>query len=86
VRVTLDGERWRGAGLDVRTQNGGVTVEVPQRYNAELETGTVNGRVDLDFPVTVSGRLGRSLTTKLGTGGPPIRVTTQNGGVALRQR
>jgi hypothetical protein len=57
LSVTLDGDRWRGAGLDVRTQNGGVKLDVPTRYNADLETGTVNGHVDLDFPVTVSGRL-----------------------------
>lgn len=86
VRVALDGDRWRGAGLDVRTQNGGVSIEVPSSYNAELETGTVNGRVDLDFPITVSGRLGRSLSTRLGNGRAPIRVRTQNGGVSLRRR
>ena len=86
VQVALDGDRWRGAGLDVRTQNGGVTLEVPERYDADLETGTVNGRMDLDFPVTVSGRLGRTITTRLGAGGAPVRVRTQNGGVRVRRR
>jgi Putative adhesin len=86
VSVTLDGDRWRGAGLDVRTQNGGVKLDVPTRYNADLETGTVNGHVDLDFPVTVSGRVGRTINTRLGGGGAPIRVRTTNGGVIIRQR
>jgi DUF4097 and DUF4098 domain-containing protein YvlB len=86
LSVTLDGDRWRGAGLDVRTQNGGVKLDVPTRYNADLETGTVNGHVDLDFPVTVSGRLGRTISTRLGGGGAPIRVRTTNGGVSIRQR
>jgi len=86
LHVALDGDRWRGEGLDVRTQNGGVTVEVPRQYNADLETGTVNGHFDLDFPVTVSGRLGRTITTRLGSGGAPVRVRTENGGVSLRQR
>jgi DUF4097 and DUF4098 domain-containing protein YvlB len=86
VQVTLDGDRWRGGGLDVRTQNGGVKIEVPERYNAQLETGTVNGGFDLDFPVTVSGRLGRVITTQLGSGGAPVRVMTTNGGVSLRRR
>jgi hypothetical protein len=85
VTVSLTGERWRGEGLDVRTQNGGVEIAVPARYNAELETGTVNGRFDLDFPVTVSGRLGRTISTRLGDGGPRIRVITTNGGVRLRR-
>jgi DUF4097 and DUF4098 domain-containing protein YvlB len=85
VSVSLAGERWRGEGLDVRTQNGSVGVDVPARYNAELETGTVNGRFDLDFPVTVSGRLGRTISTRLGDGGPRVRVTTTNGSVRLRR-
>jgi hypothetical protein len=85
VQVTLSGDRWRGDGLDVRTQNGGVKIDVPERYNAQLETGTVNGGFDLDFPVTVNGRLGRAITTQLGSGGAPIRVFTTNGGVSLRR-
>lgn len=85
VRVSLVGDRWRGAGLDVRTQNGGVTVSVPDRYNAELETGTVNGHMSIDFPITVSGRLYRDVSTRLGTGGAPVRVRTTNGGVNIRR-
>ena len=85
VTVSLAGDRWRGEGLDARTQNGSVQIDVPARYNAELETGTVNGRFDLDFPVTVSGRLGRTITTRLGDGGPRIRVMTTNGSVRLRR-
>ena len=85
VSVSLAGDRWRGEGLDVRTRNGGVDIEVPARYNAELETGTVHGRFDIDFPIMVSGRLGRNISTRLGDGGPRVRVMTTNGGVRLRR-
>ncbi len=85
VSVSLAGDRWRGEGLDARTQNGSVEIEVPARFNAELETGTVNGRFDLDFPVTVSGRLGRTISTRLGDGGARVRVMTTNGSVRLRR-
>jgi hypothetical protein len=86
LTVSLAGDRWRGDGMDVRTQNGGVEIWVPARYNAELETGTVNGGFDLDFPVTVSGRLGRNIATRLGDGGARVRVMTTNGGVRLRRQ
>lgn len=81
----LSGTTWRGAGLDLETTNGGVTVELPRNYNAELETGTVNGGFNIDFPITVSGSLGRRIRTKLGTGGPRIRAMTTNGGVRIRE-
>ena len=49
-------------------------------------TGTVNGGVDIDFPVTVQGKIGRRITTDLGRGGATIRLMTTNGGVDIRNR
>jgi len=86
VDVELTGDRWAGTGLDVRTTNGGVEMTIPANYNAQLETGTVNGGMDIGFPVTIQGRINRRLTTQLGNGGPPVKVTTTNGGVTLRRR
>jgi hypothetical protein len=86
VEVTLTGAQWSGEGLDVRTTNGGVELEIPANYSARLETGTVNGGMNIGFPVTVQGRIDRRLTTQLGQGGPLVRVTTTNGGVSLRRR
>ena len=86
VTVDLSGDRWDGSGLDVETRNGGIRLDLPANYSAELETGTTNGRVNIDFPVTVQGRIGRHLTTTLGAGGPRIRAMTTNGGVRIRRR
>lgn len=83
VNVELAGDQWEGEGLDVETRNGGVKLEMSEDYSAELETGTVNGRIRIDFPVTVQGEIGRSLKTTLGSGGAPIRVKTTNGGVRI---
>ena len=86
--VRLNGSRWDGDGLDVQTSNGGVTLAIPDGYNAELETRTVNGGLRIDFPVTVQGELSsrRGITTTLGSGGPPVRVRTTNGGVRINRR
>ena len=62
----------------IRSQNGGIQVS---DVKGEMDLGTVNGGLDFDFPVTVRGRVNRRITTTLGEGGPPIRVTTTNGGV-----
>jgi DUF4097 and DUF4098 domain-containing protein YvlB len=86
VNAILSGGTWKGDGLDLETTNGGVTLEVPRGYNARLETGTVNGSMHINFPITVSGRLGRSFSTTLGQGGPLVRMTTTNGGVTIRER
>lgn len=83
VHVELSGDHWEGKGLDVETRNGGVKVSIPEAYSAELETGTVNGRINIDFPVTIQGQIGRNIETTLGSGGAPIRVKTKNGGVTI---
>ena len=86
VSATLSGTTWDGEGLDLRTTNGSVTLEIPKGYNARLETGTTNGGFSIDFPITVQGSLGRRISTTLGSGGPVIRATTVNGGVRIRER
>jgi hypothetical protein len=83
VDVELAGSTWNGSGLDVRTQNGGVKLSIPDGYSAHLETGTVNGGISIQFPVTVQGTIGKSFSTDLGSGGPTIRVRTSNGGVRI---
>ena len=87
VSVDLTGDHWDGPGLDVETRNGGVRLTLPKGYSAELETGTYNGGLHVDFPATVRSALNRRhFSTTLGTGGPKIRAMTANGGVTIRER
>jgi hypothetical protein len=88
VVVELAGDRWQGAGLDVRTTNGGVRVSLPSNYSAELDARAVNGGISVDFPITVQGLINhrREIRATIGSGGPPIRVATTNGGVRISRR
>lgn len=88
LTVDLSGARWEGAGLDAETQNGPVTLSIPDGYSAQLETGTVNGPMQIDFPITLQGRLGRMtrIRTALGSGGASVRVVTTNGPLTVRRR
>lgn len=86
ITAELAGDRWRGAGLDLRTSNGGVRLYVPNSYSAVLETGTQNGHMDVDFPITVQGSFRRQISTQLGNGGATVRAVTTNGAVSIRRR
>jgi len=83
--VELAGDRWDGETLDVRTMNGGVNMSVPENYSAHLQTGTVNGSITVDFPVTVQGRLTKELSLNLGSGGASVKAMTTNGGVRVKR-
>ena len=54
--------------------------------SAELETGTVNGRAEIDFPVLIHAGRERRFTTALGSGGPKIRAVTHNGSLSIRNQ
>jgi len=85
--VKLAGARWDGAGLDAETMNGPAVLRIPEGYNAKLDFGTVNGPMDVGFPltVTINGRVTDRISTTLGTGGPPVRVVTTNGPMSVRR-
>src|SRR5689334_2955712 len=83
--IELSGDRWDGESLDVTTTNGGVIMSVPENYSAHLETGTVNGSVNVDFPVNVQGRLTKQVAFDLGSGGATVKAMTTNGGVHLKR-
>jgi hypothetical protein len=86
LNVQLTGRSWNGEGLDAVTQNGSVRLAVPESYTATLETGTVNGRINTDIPITVQGRISRQLSVPLNGGGRTIRAVTTNGSVSISRR
>ena len=86
LRVELAGARWDGRGLNLETRNGSVRITLPANYSADLETGTVQGRVTIDFPVTIQSGQQRRYTATLGSGGPKVRAVTTNGSVVVLRK
>jgi len=86
IEVELMGSIWDGRQLEVTTHNGGINVAMPAGYSARVQAETSRGRIQSDFPITVSGELRpRRLDTNIGFGGPLIRLTTHNGQVTLKR-
>lgn len=91
VHVELSGARWDGEGLEVQTTNGGVTLAVPDSYNATIKANTVHGGMSSDFSGAkiTKGQWGagpNSMDLSLGSGGAPIKLETVNGGVKVQRR
>jgi len=86
IQVDLEGNVWDGRQLELSTYNGGVTLSVPASFSASIETRTDRGRVDSDFPIAVRGRIDESnLNFNIGSGGPPIKLSTHNGRIRLKR-
>lgn len=84
IFVGLGGTRWEGAGLDLQSQNGPIYLSIPPRYSGHLITGTTNGPMQLAYPLLVRSMNSKRIEADIGSGGPPIRVTTLNGPADIR--
>jgi len=73
-----------GRDLAFTTVKGSIYVEIPANTNAEVRALAPNGSVSSDFPLVDSG-LGW-MTGTLGTGGPNLRLSTNDGNITLRRR
>ena len=90
VTVGLAGGTWDGAGLDVETTNGGISISIPSDYSADLTASTQMGRISADGLTTRGqhrrGRwTGETIEGAIGQGGAPIRAVTTNGRVSIRR-
>ncbi len=76
---------WSDA-LGFTTVNGAITLELPADLSTEVRATTVNGDIQTDFPLMVTGRLGpRSLRGTIGSGGRRLALETVNGSIRLRK-
>jgi DUF4097 and DUF4098 domain-containing protein YvlB len=86
IQVELAGNIWDGRQMELSTRNGGVTVAMPAQYSARIQAETGMGGIQSDFPLPqdANGKP-RRLDFSLGSGGPPIHITTGNGSIRLKR-
>ena len=72
--------------MDFSTGNGSVTVTVPAAFAAILDADTGHGRIESDFPLTISGHLDPShVRAAINGGGPTLHLSTGNGDLILHK-
>jgi Putative adhesin len=85
ITAALGRADWTGS-LEFATVNGGIELSLPASLSTEIEVGTLNGEIQSDFPLTVTGRFSRRrLTGTIGGGGRELSLKTVNGSVHLRR-
>ncbi len=85
ITVSMGRADWRGS-LDFTTVNGSVTIEMPGELHCDLSVSTVNGHIQSDYPISISGRFSpRHMKGQIGDGGRDLVVKTVNGSVQIRR-
>ncbi len=72
--------------LEFSTVNGGITLILPGKLDTEIRANTVNGDIETDWPLTISGRFSqRRLRGTIGAGGRGLSLSTVNGEIRLKK-
>jgi DUF4097 and DUF4098 domain-containing protein YvlB len=82
---------WSGAGLEARTHNGGLSVEVPRDFKSALEvSGSRHSPIVCQDDACSRGQRtwnnDDDRILRIGAGDPVIRTSTINGGVVVKNR
>ncbi|HZI18998.1 MAG TPA: DUF4097 family beta strand repeat-containing protein [Pyrinomonadaceae bacterium] len=73
-------------GLEFKTVNGEIDLSLPASLSTTVEAETLNGDIQTDFALTVTGRFSkRRLSGTIGGGGRELRLKTVNGSVHIRR-
>lgn len=72
--------------LEFSTVNGGITLIMPSKLDTDVRASTVNGDIESDYPLTISGRFGpRRVRGTIGAGGRGLNLSTVNGEIRLKK-
>jgi DUF4097 and DUF4098 domain-containing protein YvlB len=72
--------------LEFSTVNGAITLILPSKLDTEVRANTVNGEIELDYPLTITGRVSpRRLRGTIGAGGRGLTLSTVNGEIRLKK-
>ena len=73
--------------ISFETVNGEIRVTLPSKLDAEVWAETMNGQIESDYSVVVSGHFNRRrIHGTIGKGGPRMDLQTVNGDIVLSQR
>ena len=87
IHVGLSGTRWDGPGLEASTQNGPLSISIPNGYDSGISIQT-SDRSPVSCQAPVCAAATRSLSARsvirLGNGDPTVRLSTMNGPLTIQ--
>ncbi len=71
--------------IEARNDKGDVEITLPPNANATVDGHTRNGDIVDDYGLTVSGDEAKTVSGKIGAGGPTIQLSSDNGDLGLKK-
>jgi DUF4097 and DUF4098 domain-containing protein YvlB len=71
--------------VEARNLKGDVELTLPPNASATVTGSTRNGDIVTDFPLAVSGDESKTVSGKIGAGGPKVTLTAENGDIHIKR-
>ena len=71
--------------VEAKNLKGDVEVTLPPNAVATVSGSTRNGDIVTDFPLSVSGDESKTVSGKIGAGGPKVTLTAENGDIHIKR-
>jgi len=71
--------------VEARNRKGDVEVTFPPNAQASITGNTRNGDVVSDFPLSISGDESKTVSGKVGAGGPKVTLEAENGDIHIKR-
>ncbi|MBN1361968.1 MAG: DUF4097 family beta strand repeat protein [Sedimentisphaerales bacterium] len=70
--------------IALTTSDGGITFAAPPDLSAVIDASTSDGSIHTSLPITVHGRVGKSLNGTIGAGEGRVTLRTSDGSITIR--
>lgn len=85
--ITYKGSINRDGRYTLKSHSGSIKMILPSNSGFDLTAKTFSGRINSDFDITVSGKIGkRELTGKVNDGGAVVKLSTFSGSITLSKK
>jgi DUF4097 and DUF4098 domain-containing protein YvlB len=84
IEIELAPEAPKAINLNATTSDGSITLIAPPGLSATIEASTSDGSIHTNLPITVQGKIGKSLHGTVGAGEGKITLRTNDGSITIR--
>lgn len=84
ITIALDTDGPAAPQIEMTTSDGNITLTTPPGLSATVDASVSDGSIHTELPLTIQGRVGKSLHGTIGYGEGYIRLRTSDGSITIR--
>jgi len=84
IRIEFKPDAPKALNVNATASDGSITLVTPPGVSATIDAGTSDGSIHTELPITVRGKVGKSLQGTIGDGQGRIRLRTSDGSITIR--